>query len=82
MTVLEEIRETFQSVEIGRIFTTAEIKNMVSEKFGRNPGSIIPSDCCYEMWNKGLENRAFKEFKIFEQVKRGVYRYVGERVNR
>ncbi len=53
MTVIEEVIETFADIEIGTIFTTREIKEMVSKKFGRNEGSVIPSDYSYNMTNKG-----------------------------
>ena len=78
MTVLEEIRDTFSDVEIGSEFTTAQIKRMVNEKYGRKEGSIIPSDCSYDMTNKGIKNTSFEHFNIFIRLKHGIYRYVGE----
>ncbi|MBR5438123.1 MAG: hypothetical protein IKV21_04310 [Clostridia bacterium] len=78
MTVLEEIRDSFSDVEIGSEFTTAEIKRMVNEKYGRKEGSVIPSDCAYGMTNKGIKNTSFERFNIFVQLKRGVYKYVGD----
>ena len=77
MTVLDEVRDTFREVEVGTEFATSEIKRMVYERFGRNPGSVIPSDYSYNMKNKGKIG-ALKEFNIFVQVRRGLYEYVGE----
>ena len=77
MTVLEEVRTTFADVKIGTEFTTSEIKNMVYNKYGRTIGSVIPSDYSYNMNNKGKVG-SLKEFNIFVQVKRGLYKYVGE----
>ncbi|MBE6964309.1 MAG: hypothetical protein E7443_06960 [Ruminococcaceae bacterium] len=77
MTVLDEVRETFKATEIGTEFTTAEIKHMVKMKFGRNPGSVIPSDYSYNMDNKG-KGGSLKNFNLFLQTKRGIYKYVGE----
>ncbi len=77
-TVIDEIRKTFENVEIGTIFTTNEIKSLVSKKFGRNEGSVIPSDCCYNMTNKGIIGTSFEHFNIFMQIRRGEYEYVGE----
>lgn len=77
-TIIDEMRQTFADVEIGTIFTTSEIKRMVSERFGRNEGSIIPSDCSYNMTNKGIVGTAFEHFNIFIQIKHGQYEYVGE----
>ena len=77
MTVLDEVRETFKDIELGREFTTSEIKQMVCQKFGRTHGSVIPSDYSYDMTNRGKVG-SLKEFNLFLQVKRGIYRYVGE----
>ena len=77
MTVLEEVMETFANVEIGTVFTTSEIKEMVSKKYGRNEGSIIPSDYSYNMTNKGIIGTSCEHFNIFVQTKRGEYEYVG-----
>ncbi len=77
MTVLDEVRETFKNVEIGTEFSTAEIKKMVNEKFNRTEGSVIPSDYCYTMTNKGKVG-SLVDFNIFIQVKHGIYKYVGE----
>ncbi len=77
MSIIEEVRETFKCVEVGTEFTTKQIKDMVNKKFGRTYGSVIPSDYSYNMKNKGKVG-ALEDFNIFIQVKRGLYRYVGE----
>ena len=77
MTIIDEVRETFKFAEIGSQYTTAEIKQMVHKKFGRNPASVIPSDYSYYMSNKGKVGSLI-DFNIFKQVKRGLYEYVGE----
>ena len=77
MTILDEVRETFRNVAYETEFSTAEIKHMVSSKFNRAPGSIIPSDYSYNMNNKGKVG-SLESFNIFVQVKRGRYKYVGE----
>ena len=79
MTILDEVRETFKDIEIGSEFTTAEIKEMVYIKYRRNKGSIIPSDYSYNMDNKGKVG-PLKDFNLFIQIKRGLYRYVGETI--
>ena len=50
---------------------------MVSAKFQRNPGSIIPSDYCYNKTNKG-KTGVLVAFNLFLWKKRGLYEYVGE----
>ena len=77
MSVLEEVMETFSNVEIGTVFTTKEIKEMVSKKYGRNERSIIPSDYSYNMTNKGIIGTSCEHFNIFVQTKHGEYEYVG-----
>ena len=59
------------------MFHTSEIKQMVYSKFGRNMGSVIPSDYCYNKTNKGKVGKLVS-FNLFVQVKRGLYKYVGE----
>ena len=77
MTTLEEVRETFRNTQIGTEFTTAEIKHLVSEKYNRTPGSIIPSDYCYNKSNKGKVGQ-LETFNLFIWKKHGLYEYVGE----
>ena len=77
MSVLDEVRETFRSIPFGTELSTAEIKQMVSSKFKTNPGSVIPSDYSYNMTNKGKKGR-LETFNLFIQLKRGLYKYVGE----
>ena len=59
MTIIEQVRETFQNVETGSKFTTIEIKSLVHKKFGTNIGSVIPSDYSYNMTNKGKGDYAY-----------------------
>ena len=77
MTILDEVRETFKNIELESEFTTYEIKEMVYLKFGRNKSSVIPSDYCYNMTNKGKVG-SLEKFNIFIQLKRGLYKFVGE----
>jgi hypothetical protein len=77
MTILDEVRETFKNTALGTELTTAEIKEMVHMKFGRNKSSVIPSDYSYNMTNKGKIGN-LKDFNIFIQLKRGLYKFVGE----
>lgn len=79
MTIIDKVRDTFLGCEVGSIFTRREIVDMVRTKHGINEGSIIPSDYCYNLTNKG--KAAYNEldkFKIFEWVSRGKYKFLGE----
>lgn len=55
------------------LLTAAEIKRRVIDRFGTNPGSIIPSDHCYNRWNRGIKIRT----PLFVRVGTSEYRYVG-----
>lgn len=80
MSVINEVRETFKNQKIGTEFTTKEIKEMVSYKFGTKKGSVNPSDYSYNMTNKGKIG-SLKHFNIFIQIETGLFRYVGENYN-
>ena len=76
MTVIEEVYETFRNFQIGTVFSTSEIKRMVSSNFSRNPSSIIPTDYCYNRFNNGID---FDEhLKIFEYLGIGKFKYLGK----
>lgn len=76
MTVIEEIIETFRNTKIGAEFSTSEIKKMVHEKFGREKGSIVPTDYCYNRVNNGIN--FIDHLKIFEYISKGNFRYLGK----
>lgn len=79
MTIIEKVRDTFAGVPPGTVFTTRQIIDMVHEKYDVNPTSVIPSDYCYNMDNKGkAASASLDKFKIFEVVSRGTYIYRGE----
>ena len=81
MFVIDKVRDTFQDVPHGSVFTTQKIKEMVCAKFERtNPNSVIPSDYSYNMTNKGKIGR-LENFNLFIQIKHGEYQYVGEHYN-
>ena len=77
MTIVEQFRECFKDTPIGTRFTRKQIIGMLHEQFGTNETSVIPSDHCYNMTNKGL--RGSKRNKnFFLNVGEGEYEYVGE----
>lgn len=80
MTINEMAVDSFRNVEIGKEFTTREIRDIVAEKHGVRLGSFQPSDACYNRTNKGLDvspsyNRA--DSRIFLWLRKGHYKYVG-----
>lgn len=79
MTNIDKVKDTFAKHEIGTILSTSEIKDMVILKHGGNRGSIIPSDYCYNLTNKGkINDPILAKFNIFEWISRGKYKYLGE----
>lgn len=78
MTAIEKVKNTFVDCEQGTIYTRSEIISMAKTKYGINEGSVIPSDYCYNMVNKGKSADATLErFNIFEWISRGKYKYLG-----
>jgi len=78
-TILEKVEQSFRDVEPGTEWTTEEIIDRVVEHYpGTNRRSILPSDYCYNLTNKGKENNpALARFKLFEQKSFGKYLYRG-----
>ena len=77
MTIVEQFRECFKDTPIGTRFTRKQIIDMLHDKYGTNETSIIPSDHCYNMTNKGLRG-SNRENNFFLNVGEGEYEYVGE----
>ena len=67
-TYLEKFKSLFDD-RIGDRFSRAEITKLMIERYGNEvtEGSILPSDFCYNRWNKGLSDKSsyFKERAIF-----------------
>ncbi|WP_019229976.1 HNH endonuclease [Sedimentibacter sp. B4] len=76
MTILDKVRDTFKWCEIGNEFTTQEIINKVVLKHGCNPGSIIPSDYCYNRINNGIDFE--NHLHLFEYMGNKTYKFLGE----
>ena len=77
MKLVEQYRECFKDYPIGTKFTRKEIIDMVNQRFGTNPSSILPSDHCYNMTNKGKRGAA-RDNNFFLNIGDGEYEYVGE----
>lgn len=77
MTIVEQFRECFKDVPVGTKFTRKQIIDMLHEKYGTNETSIIPSDHCYNMTNKGLRG-SNRDNNFFLNIGEGEYEYVGE----
>ncbi len=79
LTIIEMVKDTFAGRAPGTSFTTREIIEMVQKKYSVNKASVIPSDYCYNMDNKGnAANASLDKFKLFEWEARGKYVYRGE----
>lgn len=73
MTIYEQIKEAF-SDKVHEILLTSEIISSLKEKYGTNPGSIIPSDYCYNRYNNGIKF----DKHLFHYINKNTYRYLGE----
>ncbi|MDW5300143.1 MAG: HNH endonuclease [Sedimentibacter sp.] len=76
MTILEKIKDTFKDCQIGTEFTTQEIINKAVLKHGCNPGSVIPSDYCYNRINNGIDFENY--LHLFEYMGNKTYKFLGE----
>lgn len=73
MKIYDELKEALAGKE-GTVFTRKEIQQLMFEKYNRNSGSVIPTDYCYNRWNKGIP---FTEH-LFEYLIRNTFKYIGE----
>lgn len=73
--IYDRLKEVLKGRE-DEIVTRQEIQRLMKARFGTNPGSVIPTDYCYNRWNKGI---SFTEH-IFEYMTRSTYKYIGEHV--
>lgn len=76
MTIYEQIIEVCKD-KSEEILTSAQIKSLVSLKFGTKEGSIIISDYCYNRTNRGINFN----HHLFHYISRNEYRYLGENYN-
>jgi 5-methylcytosine-specific restriction protein B len=75
MKIIDQLRDCLSDVGLGTRMKRQEIVSLVVDRFGTNPNSIVPSDYCYNMTNKGI---ASDHVSFFLNVGTGVYEYVGE----
>lgn len=75
MLIIDQFRECLKDMPLGTRMKRQEIIDLVHEKFGTNPSSIIPSDYCYNMMNQGISDH---HAAFFLNVGTGLYEYVGE----
>lgn len=54
MTIVEQFRKCFIETPIGTRFTRKQIIVILHGKYGTNEATVIFSDNCYNMTNKGL----------------------------
>lgn len=58
-----------------KIYSIEDIKNEIIKKYPEtNPSSIIPSDYCYNIWNKGIKF----DFHLFDFLGDAQYKCLGE----
>ncbi|MBR3312042.1 MAG: AAA family ATPase [Solobacterium sp.] len=77
MTIVEQYREAFKDLPIGTELTRKEIVDTLVKNYGTNPSSIVPSDHCYNMINKGIRSSSDKN-NFFLNNGEGLYIYVGD----
>jgi hypothetical protein len=74
ITIFQKFLNVFKGQE-GEEFSRSEIIDMIVEEYpGTNRTSLIPSDYCYNIINKGIP---FQQH-IFDYLGHGRYRYLGQ----
>ncbi len=74
MTIVEQIKSL--NLRKGQIVESAEISSALEKKYGTNPTSVLLADLSYNRTNKGINFE--KHPHLFEFIKPGVYKYLGE----
>lgn len=78
MKVVEQVKNSFYEIDMDQVFTREEIVDRVVLKYNTNSSSVIPSDYCYNRTNNDIQKRFSKQLHIFEYMKNGRYKYLGE----
>lgn len=76
MKIYDQLKEILKGRE-GEMVTAREMKRLLHENYGTNPGSVILSDYCYNRVNKGI---SFTQH-LFEYMTKSTYKYIGEHAN-
>ena len=69
------VSELVESFGTEHIVTYSEICLLMSERYGTNPASVIPSDHCYNRVNRGI---TINKPMLFEYLGNSEYRCLGE----
>jgi hypothetical protein len=73
LTIKDKLLSVFQD-KINEDFLREEIIDLIVHAYpGTNRSSVIPSDCCYNMINAGIQF----DFHIFESFDVGQYKCLG-----
>lgn len=75
LPITEQFRVCLKDVPIGTRMKRQDIIELINSKYGTKTSSIIPSDYCYNMTNKGISEN---HISFFLNVGTGLYEYVGE----
>ena len=75
MEIYDQIREVLKSdFKLNDIITLQEIKSILMDRYGMNPGRIILTDYCYNRFNDGIP---FTKH-LFEYIGKATFKYLGE----
>lgn len=74
--ILNRVVKATMGFDVGKIYKRSDIIDIVHKITDITPGSIIPSDYCYNMCNEGID--FLKWPHIFEWTGHGEYKFLGE----
>lgn len=75
MKIYDQIKQVLKERE-GDIITAGDLKRELQSLYGTIPGSVIPSDFCYNRFNSGIK---FNKH-LFEYLSKSTYKYLGENI--
>ena len=73
--IVDQFRDCLKETPLGTKLKRQEIIELIQAKYDTKASSIIPSDYCFNMTNKGIPS---DHVSFFINVGTGLYEYVGE----
>lgn len=74
----EKIAESCKGLKLGEIYEYGQIVDHVHRLTGIKRKSIIPSDYCYNITNRGADGSKFKKWPRLFTYEDKKYKYLGE----
>ena len=73
MKIYDQIKQVLEGRE-GDIISAGDLKQKLQLVYNTKPGSVLPSDLCYNRFNNGIKF----DKHLFEYLTKSTYKYLGE----